>query len=109
MKFGHIEIESPNPLELANFYINLLGFELEANQNDQFIWIQKGELHFLIKPGKATANHQLVFYSTDAAVEAAKLQEQGVGVELGPDNCYHFKDVDGHELQLVNPERDHSG
>lgn len=39
MKLGHVELPVHEPLRALGFYRDVLGFELEVNQADRFIWM----------------------------------------------------------------------
>ena len=52
MEVGHTEIYVENPIEAKDFYINVLGFELEIIQQERFVWLNKGKQTLLLKPGR---------------------------------------------------------
>ena len=110
VKLGHIELPCEDPKRTADFYCERLGFELEAVQGDRFFWLTRDQFSFLIRPRSAPDHrHNIVFYSGEADEAARTLKEAGIDVVLGTDHCHHFKDLDGHPLQIVDPEEDHSG
>lgn len=113
MKLGHIEILAADPGETKRFYCDVLGFEVETIQNQQFIWLKKDGLEILIRPGKrrkTASRYQdaptgFVLYTDD--VENALRDLLGKGVEIkgtvDSSKCYTFTDPDGNWFQLVNP------
>ena len=113
MKLGHIEILSADPSRAKQFYCEILGFEVVAIQNEQFIWLKKGELEFLIRPGrppKAPTRYEdapfgLVLYTHDVEAERTALVQKGLKIKgtVDSDKCYTFTDPDGNWFQLVNP------
>ena len=108
MKFGHIELETGDPLASMRFYVDVLGYALVANQGDRFIWVEKGGVEYLLRPRGDYALPCYVYYANDPAAEAERLRTAGVEV-LHKGNCFHFTDPDGHSFQIVNPGEDHSG
>lgn len=107
MEFGHLELPVSDPLRSLDFYTQVLGFRLESNQADRFIWVTRGRLELLLRPGETGGSHSIVFYTDDPAAEAEALRARGADVTLRS-NCYHLRDPDGHEFQVVNPHEDHS-
>ena len=55
MKLGHTEILVTDPQAAKRFYVEVLGFELEADQGGQFIWVSMGDALFLLRPGRTAA------------------------------------------------------
>ncbi len=114
MQLGHIEIPVTDPLRSLSFYRDVLGFHLEVNQGDQVIWMKSGDVEVMLRPGFESAPADdlaavnLVLYSDDVASDANRLREAGVSFTERA-NCLHFRDPDGHWLQLVDPGEDHSG
>jgi catechol 2,3-dioxygenase-like lactoylglutathione lyase family enzyme len=114
MQVGHVEIPSSDPLRSLAFYRDVLGFALDVVQADRFVWMTSGGVTVLIRPGFESApdddlaGHNLVLYSDDLASDAARLREAGVAFTERA-SCLHFRDPDGHWLQLVDPGADHSG
>jgi catechol 2,3-dioxygenase-like lactoylglutathione lyase family enzyme len=116
MRFGHIELFCADVSRARDFYIGVLGFELEveqgpAGQPPQFIWLKLGEASLLLRPGTpreadtfhaATANY--VIYTDDLEGQAEQWRARGLHFrgEDGP-GCLTFTDPDGHWFQLVNP------
>ena len=88
MKFGHIEILAQNPKQTQQFYCDVFGFEIETIQNNEFIWLKKGQLD-----------------SDNVDESLAMLKEKGVEIKGTVDSskCYTFTDPDGNWFQLVNP------
>lgn len=112
-KFGHIEIFVNDPIISKDFYINILGFELETVQHEKFVWLRSGNCTFLLRPGKppeAAGNYQsaragFVLYTDDLEETGAELLKKGLmfkGTD-GSDRCLTFTDPDGNWFQLVNP------
>ena len=113
MRFGHIEIFVSDPMRSKEFYIDVLGFQLVENQNDQFIWLKNSTSLFLLRPLRnttvtdtyQTAPNAFVLYTDD--LDASRKQLESRGVEIrgtdGSPNCLTFTDPDGNWFQLVNP------
>ena len=114
MKVGHSEIFVSDPAEAKRFYVDVLGFVLEADQGGQFIWVRSGEALFLLRPGRvagAASDYQsaasaLVLYTDDLDAECERLRGRGLAFSGtdGSDRCPTFRDPDGNWFQLVNPE-----
>ena len=51
MEIGHIEIYAVDTAAMQKFYCEVLGFELTVVQHDKFVWIKRGALEILIRPG----------------------------------------------------------
>ena len=94
-------------------YVDVLGFELVANQGDRFIWVKCGGVEVLLKPG---AGHEprafddapcIVLYTEELEARHAAFVSRGVTMRT-EGNCHHFQDPDGHWYQLVDPTDDHS-
>jgi catechol 2,3-dioxygenase-like lactoylglutathione lyase family enzyme len=113
MKFGHIELLVRDPHASTQFYCEVLGFEVEAVQGESFIWLKKGAVEVLLRPGK---NHPLaaryedapvgfVLYTPNLAESLAHLEAAGVVIKgtVDSENCFTFTDPDGNWFQLVNP------
>ncbi len=107
MRFGHLELAVRDARASLAFYTGKLGFRLVADQGP-FVWVERGGLEILLRPGEVACGHDVVFYCDDPAAAAAGLRERGVAVERRG-NCFHFHDPDGHAFQLVDPSEDHSG
>ena len=113
MKLGHIEILAQNPKQTQQFYCDVFGFEIETIQNNEFIWLKKGQLEILIRPGQKQdkkARYEdtgmgFVIYSDNVDESLAMLKEKGVEIKGTVDSskCYTFTDPDGNWFQLVNP------
>ncbi len=111
MRMGHVELFVGDPVRSARFYVDVLGFELEADQGE-FQWVRLGDREILLRPGRNVsadrldqASHDLVLYSDDLARTRTELE--GRGLEFSPHHdggCLTFQDPDGHWWQLVNPE-----
>ena len=104
MKLGHIELETADPLASMRFYVDVLGYELVANQGDRFIWVAKDGVEFLLRPKGDYELPCLVYYSDDPEADAQRL---GLPVEC-KGSCFHLTDADGTSMQIVNPNDDHS-
>lgn len=111
---GHVELPVSDSLRSMAFYVDTLGFKLEVNQADRFIWVTSGDVVLLLRPGFAgvpdddLAGVNLVLYTSALDAARAALEARGVAFESRA-NCLHFRDPDGHWLQLVDPGHDHSG
>jgi catechol 2,3-dioxygenase-like lactoylglutathione lyase family enzyme len=113
IKFGHIEIFVKDPLASKDFYINVLGFELETVQGEKFVWLKSGESVILLRPGTEnepapnyrSAKTGFALYTNDLDATGAELLKRGLmfkGTD-GSDRCLTFTDPDGNWFQLVNP------
>lgn len=111
--FGHIEVFVKDPMISKDFYIDILGFELETVQNGKFVWLKSGNYVILLRPGKETElaeNYQsaktgFVLYTADLDSAKKELQNRGLvfkGTD-GSERCLTFTDPDGNWFQLVNP------
>jgi catechol 2,3-dioxygenase-like lactoylglutathione lyase family enzyme len=113
LKFGHIEIFSSDPERSKQFYCDVLGFELEVIQNGLLIWLKKGDLEILIRPGRPTQPASryedsptgFVLYASNVQETLNELVERGLQVKgiVDSDKCYTFTDPDGNWFQLVDP------
>jgi catechol 2,3-dioxygenase-like lactoylglutathione lyase family enzyme len=113
MKFGHIELFVQDPQKSKEFFIDVLGLELVAEQGDNTIWLKIGETEFLIKKGNVVkfptyqeSNFGIVFYTNNLESTKSKLEQRGLdfkGIDGSP-KCLTFQDTDGHWFQLVNPD-----
>jgi catechol 2,3-dioxygenase-like lactoylglutathione lyase family enzyme len=113
LNFGHIEVFVKDPMISKDFYIDVLGFELETIQNEKFVWLKSGNYVILLRPGKETqtaGNYQsaktgFVLYTNDLEFTKQDLISRGLvfkGTD-GSDKCLTFTDTDGNWFQLVNP------
>jgi len=112
MRFGHIELFVTDPLRSKEFYQDVLGFEVTL-QDDQLVWLKKGALEILLRPGNpppSGPNYEharlgLVLYTTDVEEMLAELQDRGLVFKgtVDSDKCHTFTDLDGNWFQLVNP------
>lgn len=113
MEPGHLEILAEDPNRTQKFYCDVLGFELTTIQGGQFIWLKKGQMEILIRPGQKqdTASRYedaavgFVIYTDD--IEESLKQLRGKGVEIrgmvDSNKCYSFTDPNGNWFQLVDP------
>jgi catechol 2,3-dioxygenase-like lactoylglutathione lyase family enzyme len=51
MKLGHIELFVADPIASRDFYRDVLGFEVTAEQHGKFIWLRPGDQEILLRPG----------------------------------------------------------
>jgi len=113
MNIGHIEIFVQEIEKAKHFYENVLGFEFVVQQGDQFVWLKKGELEFLLRPGKnlhyvseyQKTSMAIVLYTDDLSKTKKDLEARGLvfkGFD-GSENCLTFTDPDGNWFHLVNP------
>jgi len=117
MRLGHIELFVADVERSRRFYVEILGFEIVADQGT-FVWVRSGALEVLLRPILAESDGAawvgrydrprggLVLHTDPLATAVARLRT--LGVELGTtdqnDGCLTFQDPDGHWLQLVSPE-----
>lgn len=110
---GHTEIFVKNPLEAKNFYVDVLGFEIEVIQHEKFVWLNSGSHVILLRPDNPVnpstyqeTNIAFVIY-TDNLLDAKEYFESK-GVKFkgtdGSEKCLTFTDNDGNWFQLVNKE-----
>jgi predicted enzyme related to lactoylglutathione lyase len=110
---GHFEIFVKDPIASKDFYIDVLGFELEVIQHEKIVWMKKGNLTLMLRPGNPimnaenyqSANIALVLYTDDLDKCAEELTDRGLkfkGTD-GSSRCLTFTDYDGNWFQLVNP------
>lgn len=113
MEIGHTEIYVKSPMEAKDFYVNVLGFELEVIQHEKFVWLNKGKQVILLKPGRKAptpstyqeAPSAVVFYTNNLDKTVEELKDRGLkflGTD-GSDRCLTFTDPDGNWFQLVDP------
>ena len=114
MRFGHVELPVSDPMRSLAFYRDVLGFALATNQADRYIWMTSNGTEVLLRPGFVSAPDDdvaavnLVLYTDELKRDARALEDAGVEyTQRG--GCLHFRDPDGHWLQLVDPRDDHSG
>jgi catechol 2,3-dioxygenase-like lactoylglutathione lyase family enzyme len=113
MQIGHLELFVKEPLKSMEFYRDVLGCEVVAVQRDTFVWLSRGPIELLLRPGNGPSPAEqynrtstgIVLYTDDLQKTAAELTERGLqfnGTD-GSDECLTFTDPDGHWFQLVNP------
>lgn len=111
---GHIELFVADPIASREFYVNILGFELVAVQDQQFVWVKSGTMEILLRPGNNknpaetynTTSGGIALYTNDVEKTAEILRGRGLefkGTD-GWESCLTFTDPDGHWFQLVNPD-----
>jgi len=108
MRFGHLELGVDNPVASRDWYVGKLGFALVADQGPGFQWVERGGLEILLRRGAPSPAMSVVFYVDDPDAEAGRLRAAGVRMEKEA-NCWLIRDPDGHLVQVVNPNDDHSG
>jgi catechol 2,3-dioxygenase-like lactoylglutathione lyase family enzyme len=116
LKLGHIELFVRDPARSRDFYRDVLGFEVVAEQGDQHIWLKSGEIEILLRPGIESptaktyqdARVGFVMYTDDLLATLSRLKESGLTPrgQDGSSKCPTFADPDGHWFQVVNP-KDH--
>lgn len=112
MKAGHIELPVSDPVRSMKFYTEVLGFKLDVNQDNRFIWLTSNGYTLLLRPGKPatgdfSASPNLCLYVADVAGAVRRLAAHGVQL-IEHSSCIHFRDPDGHWFQVANPGDDHS-
>ena len=114
MNVGHTEVFVKDPALAKEFYVDVLGFEIETIQRERLVWLKKGPLTILLRPGRkasSPATYQeapigLVFYTDDLKKTSEELRQRGLkflGTD-GSESCLTFSDHDGNWFQLVNPQ-----
>jgi catechol 2,3-dioxygenase-like lactoylglutathione lyase family enzyme len=114
LETGHLEFFVKDPIKSKDFYIDILGFDLEVIQHEKFVWLNKDNITILLRPGKPSipaenyhsANIALVIYTDDLEKCVEELKSKGLefkGID-GSSRCLTFTDYDGNWFQLVNPK-----
>src|SRR5436190_1931909 len=114
LKLGHIELFVRDPAHSRDFYRDLLGFEVIAEQGADFIWLKSGDREILLRraanPPQTDSYQQssiaFVMYTDDLPATLAQLKSRGLAArgEDGGAKCPTFVDPDGHWFQVVNPK-----
>lgn len=114
LETGHIELFVKDPITSKDFYIDILGFDLEVIQHEKIVWMTKNNLTVMLRPGKPpapaenyqSANIALVLYTDDLEKCAEELKSKGLEFKGkdGSSRCLTFTDYDGNWFQLVNPK-----
>jgi len=113
IEIGHTEVFVNNPLKAKEFYIDVLGYEIEEIQHEKFVWLKKDSSLLLLRPGtpKNPATYQetnIAFVIYTDNMEEAKDFFKSKGIKFkgtdGSPNCLTFTDADGNWFQLVNKE-----
>ena len=50
LRFGHIELFVPDPLNAATFYREVLGFTITTVLRNEIVWMKCGDLELLLRP-----------------------------------------------------------
>jgi catechol 2,3-dioxygenase-like lactoylglutathione lyase family enzyme len=108
MQFGHLELGVLDPVASRAWWVDRLGFTLVADQGPEFQWVARGGLEILLRRGTPSPGLSIVYYVDDPVAEGARLRAAGVEADLRG-ACLHLLDPDGHRIEIVNPEGDHSG
>jgi catechol 2,3-dioxygenase-like lactoylglutathione lyase family enzyme len=117
LEIGHTEIYVSDALAAKDFYVDILGFELDVIQAGKFVWLKKGTQSVLLKSGRKAptpnsyqdAPSAIVLYTNDLPSTAEILKRKGLkflGTDGSP-NCLTFTDPDGNWFQLVDPKDHH--
>ena len=116
LKLGHLELFVRDPARSRDFYRDILGFEVVAEQGPDFIWLRSGDREILLRRGEppqaarsyANAGIAFVLYTDDLPATLALLKDRGLlpSDQDGGAKCPAFVDPDGHWFQVVNP-KDH--
>ena len=53
LKLGHLELFVRDPARSRDFYRDVLGFELLAEQGSDYIWIKSGDREILLRRAQA--------------------------------------------------------
>jgi catechol 2,3-dioxygenase-like lactoylglutathione lyase family enzyme len=114
VRFGHIEIFASDVARSTTFYRDVLGFDVTATQADRFVWLQKGDLEILLRPGRPPqpacryedAPLGVVLYTDDLDGAVEGLRRRGLHFRgtVDSEKCPAFVDPDGNWLQLVDPD-----
>lgn len=112
LKLGHIEIFAKDPLKSMDFYINVLGFELEEIQGRGIVWLKLNDKTVLLRHGGNSypaetyqkTNIAMVIYTDDVKETLDTYISRGLVIKGDDTGCPVFTDPDGNWLQLVNPD-----
>ena len=109
MRIGHIELFVREPLQSMEFYRDVLGCEVVAVQGEKFVWLSRGPIEILLRPGTGPAPSEqynrsasgIVLYTDDLGTTAAELTSRGLTFQGtdGSNACLTFTDPDGHWFQ----------
>ena len=110
---GHIEIFVSDPITSKDFYTDVLGFQVQEIQLEQYVWLNLDDLTLLLRPGQPqsaplsyqASNVGIVLYTDHLERTQADLLDRGIefkGTD-GSDRCLTFTDPDGIWFQLVDP------
>lgn len=113
LRLGHVELFVRDPQAAKAFYVDVLGFEVEAEQHGgRVVWLRLSDRALLLRPGTPPspgASYQatragLVLFTDDLDASLASLRARGLEVrgDDGP-GCVTFTDPEGNWFQLVNP------
>ncbi len=113
MKVGHIEVFVKDPLKAKDFYVDVLGFEIEEIQHEKFVWLKLNDFLIMLRPGEnrlqaenyQKANRAFVLYTDEFKKTVNDIKTRGLefkGTD-GSDECLTFTDIDGNWFQLVDP------
>lgn len=111
---GHIELFVKDTIASKAFYADILGFEEIETQAGVFVWMKKGNLKILLRPGRnqfqsayyQSTNFGIVLYTENLDDSVKELRTKGLqfrGTD-GSEKCLTFTDPDGNWFQLVNPD-----
>ena len=99
MGFGHLEIFAADPERSRDFYERVLGFEPTAVQPGGFLWLEKGGLEILIRPGRPPASAPcyegcgvgLVLYTSRLGATLDELRARGLEIRgtVDSDRCFY--------------------
>lgn len=116
MKLGHIELFVKDTIKAKDFYVEILGFEIEAIQGDQFVWLKRDNQEVLLKPRRTAevpsayqaASCGIVFYTDNLEKTVEELTKKGLEFKGndGSNTCLTFSDQDGNWFQLVSPNHE---
>jgi catechol 2,3-dioxygenase-like lactoylglutathione lyase family enzyme len=111
MRIGHLELFVSDTDRSKRFYVEMLGFDLVAEQPGGYVWLKVGEAEILLRPRIAEGRRPMLYgdsgqgialYVDDLSLRSSELQRRGV-VMMGDDQgCPTFADPDGNWFQLVD-------
>lgn len=113
LTLGNIELFAADPTASKAFYMEILGFELVAEQPGPCVWLKCGNQEILLRPRRKAhpaesydqSRIALVLYTDSYDRAVRELVERGLrfGAPDGGDRCATFADPDGNWFQLVDP------
>ncbi len=113
MRFGHRELFTRDPHRARGFYEEVLGFTVTSVQPGNMVWLERGDVEILLRPGSPPASPPcydgcgagIVLSVEDAPRILEELRKRGLVVRgtAGTEKGHTFTDPDGNWFRLVDP------